>query len=235
MSVLAQNYNSPILTASEKGIGKVIGLCLFLSLFAHAGVAALVPEFKHKAMDAPVKTLQVNLMSVAAPMIEPQNIEPAAGKPKTPDLKIVAMPKAKTVLPKPQPVIKAPIKPSPQIIKNEEPQFSQEAPPVLTSNDMGHEDTTIIPVIKNVAILKQIPPTYPAKARRMEQQGIVLLHALVNDHGQTQDLKIASSSGYSSLDRSAMKAVRGWRFETSSRNGKPIKAWVEVPVRFVLR
>lgn len=235
MSVLAQNYNPPILTASEKGIGKVTGLCLFLSLFAHAGVAALMPEFKHQSIEAPVKTLHVNLMSVAAPMIEPQNIEPAAGKPKTPDLKIVATPKAKTALPKPHPVMESSIKPSPQIIKQKKSMVSQKTPLVLTSNDRGHEDTTVIPVIKNVTILKQTPPTYPAKARRMGQQGMVLLHALVNDHGQTQDLKIASSSGYSSLDRSAMKAVQGWKFETASRNGKPIKAWVEVPVRFVLR
>ena len=228
-----------IFPAIEKSIGKTFGFCLCLSVLAHAGAFTTLPGFQMPLQPQPV-SLQINLMSLAAPAIEPAKIEPAAGEEvKTPDIEIASVPKAREIIarpkPKPEPVKKQAPKPVPQPVEKQQPLQPKPAPPQLTSNARGHEETTVIPVLKDVSILKQTVPVYPAKARRMGQQGTVLIHALITGNGDMQDLKIASSSGYASLDQSAMKAVKDWRFETASRNGQPIKAWVEVPVRFVLR
>jgi protein TonB len=37
------------------------------------------------------------------------------------------------------------------------------------------------------------------------------------------------------LDRAAVAAVRGWHFLPAVRDGRPVSAWVEIPVRFHLR
>ncbi len=76
------------------------------------------------------------------------------------------------------------------------------------------------------------PIKYPPLARRRNYQGTVLLDVLVGRDGTVRDLRLDKSSGYSVLDRSALAAVRTWRFEPARRGTIPIKMWVKVPVRF---
>lgn len=78
------------------------------------------------------------------------------------------------------------------------------------------------------------PPDYPRQARRLGQQGTVLLEALVSATGRVEELEIAESSGVKSLDAAALKAVREWRFEAGRENGRAKAMRVRVPVRFEL-
>ncbi len=219
----------------ETGAAKVLGLCLFLSLSAHALIMTAVPGISAKGVEIPVPQIQINLVSLAAPEIQPQHIEPAAGEP-VQELKVAAVAKPKEIIPiaKPKPLKKQVSVPVQKPIKKEQVQRVQPQKAVVTNNDRGQDKSTVIPLLKNVNILRQTPPQYPSRARRMGREGTVVLHALVNDTGRTENLKIVSSSGYQSLDRSALSAVESWTFEAAKRDGKPMKAWVEVPVRFVL-
>jgi len=235
MHVLPQGQYSPILSVPEKGTGRAVMLCLFLSFFVHAGAFALVPDLEYEAEQTSSRTLQVNLMSMARPAIDPAKIEPAAGESKTPDLKIVSEPEPKKTIARPNKVQTQEPVPERKIVDRQIPKRVSYSPPAVSSNDRGREETTVIPVLKEARILNRTPPHYPARARRMGRQGTVLLHALVTADGRTQDLKIVSSSGHKSLDQSAIKAVKNWAFASATKNGKPIKAWVEVPVEFVLR
>jgi protein TonB len=78
------------------------------------------------------------------------------------------------------------------------------------------------------------PPVYPWVARRRHYQGTVLLDVRVTAQGIVAEVKVARSSGYPVLDRSALKSVRRWRFEPARRGSRPIETWVQVPVRFEL-
>ncbi|MFS8776201.1 energy transducer TonB [Synechococcus sp. W65.1] len=78
------------------------------------------------------------------------------------------------------------------------------------------------------------PPPYPPQARRLGQQGQVLLRAKVNAQGQVQQVEIASSSGFPALDRAAQEAVQRWEFSPALRNNVPIESWVVVPIQFTL-
>jgi protein TonB len=78
------------------------------------------------------------------------------------------------------------------------------------------------------------PPLYPRTARRRNYQGTVILDVFVTAHGKVAQVRIAESSGYEILDRSAVKSVQGWRFAPARRAGHPIQMWVQVPVRFEL-
>jgi protein TonB len=78
------------------------------------------------------------------------------------------------------------------------------------------------------------PPAYPREARRRGYEGVVILTVHVSTEGACLAVDLEESSGHSSLDRAALAAVRRWRFEPARRNGVPVEAQVEVPIRFQL-
>jgi protein TonB len=81
---------------------------------------------------------------------------------------------------------------------------------------------------------KNSPPKYPRHARRKGYEGNVIIEVLVDEKGNVSDLKIFKSSGYEILDRSALSAVEKWLFKPGTSNGKAMKMWVRVPIRFKL-
>jgi TonB family protein len=78
-------------------------------------------------------------------------------------------------------------------------------------------------------------PTYPLIARIRGQQGIVILSVEIFTDGSVGSLKIKKSSGYTVLDKSALEAVKTWKFEPGRKIGKPTIMWVDVPVKFILK
>ena len=80
------------------------------------------------------------------------------------------------------------------------------------------------------------PPTYPAIARRREQQGTVTIRVLVGIDGIVQRAEIAESSGFDVLDDAAIETVRRrWRFVPARSAGTAVESWVLVPIRFALK
>jgi len=78
-------------------------------------------------------------------------------------------------------------------------------------------------------------PKYPIEARRRAQEGTVLLRIKVSADGSVERVEIAQSSGFDSLDESALETVRArWRFVPALRAGTPIESWCMVPIRFAL-
>ena len=69
------------------------------------------------------------------------------------------------------------------------------------------------------------PPSYPAAARRMSQQGEVRLDVHVSADGVVIDVQVRASSGSPVLDRSAMDAVRRWRFRPATVDGQAVSEW----------
>jgi TonB family protein len=78
-------------------------------------------------------------------------------------------------------------------------------------------------------------PVYPWIARLRGYEGVVLLSAEIYADGYVGNLKLKKSSGFAVLDRSALDAVKTWKFEPGRRMGRPISMWVDVPVKFILR
>jgi protein TonB len=79
------------------------------------------------------------------------------------------------------------------------------------------------------------PPTYPAAARRRQQQGTVTVRVLVGADGSVERAEVAESSGFDALDDAALETVRSrWRFVPARRDGLAVESWVLVPIRFAL-
>jgi protein TonB len=84
------------------------------------------------------------------------------------------------------------------------------------------------------AYLRNPAPRYPVEARMNGQQGVVLLRVRVSPEGRPLAVDLARGCGYPLLDRSALQAVRRWRFLPAHVGGLPVESEVEIPIRFVL-
>jgi len=79
------------------------------------------------------------------------------------------------------------------------------------------------------------PPVYPKRAIELSQQGEALVRVRLDPDGTAAEILLWRGSGFALLDRAALAAVRGWHFLPAQRDGRPVAAWVEIPVRFHLR
>jgi len=60
-----------------------------------------------------------------------------------------------------------------------------------------------------------------------------MLSLVVTPEGNTTDIKVTTSLG-SGLDEKAIEAVRQWKFEPATKDGKPVAVKVAVEVSFHL-
>jgi periplasmic protein TonB len=79
------------------------------------------------------------------------------------------------------------------------------------------------------------PAVYPPRAIELNQQGEAVVRVRLDPDGSAVEIVLFRGSGFELLDRAALAAVRGWHFLPAVRDGRPVAAWVEIPVRFHLR
>jgi protein TonB len=53
--------------------------------------------------------------------------------------------------------------------------------------------------------------------------------------GEVDEVQLARTSGFDSLDDSALNTVKKWKFVPAKQNGKIVDQWVKVPIRFGLK
>lgn len=93
----------------------------------------------------------------------------------------------------------------------------------------------VIPPNFNADYLQNPAPPYPPLARRMGEQGRVILRVLVSAEGMPERVELRRSSGSSRLDESALTTVRTWKFLPARQGDHPVAAWVLVPISFSLQ
>ena len=158
------------------------------------------------------------------------------------DLKPIEPPKAS---PKPKPA-KPPTPPKPKVAsaspaaKPVAPTPAATAPP--TNGSPGTQLAAIAPLSSAIVWegkpryrVPPRPPKYPGRAVELGQQGEALVRVRLDPDGTAAEILLWRSSGFGLLDRAALAAVHGWHFLPAQRNGHPVAAWVEIPVRFHLR
>jgi len=81
--------------------------------------------------------------------------------------------------------------------------------------------------------VRDVVPIYPAMARAVRVQGIVILEAVIDMSGRVESARVLRS--ISLLDDAALEAVRQWRFEPARLNGQPVPVVMTVTVNFSLQ
>ncbi|HCT5785541.1 TPA: energy transducer TonB [Klebsiella variicola] len=77
-------------------------------------------------------------------------------------------------------------------------------------------------------------PVYPRKAKRLRQEGEVLIRLTITASGSLGRSEIARSSGYQDLDLAALAAVSGIRCNPYLENGQAISVMTIQPITFKL-
>ncbi|HEY3975063.1 MAG TPA: energy transducer TonB [Candidatus Sulfotelmatobacter sp.] len=76
-------------------------------------------------------------------------------------------------------------------------------------------------------------PEFSEKARKAGEQGNVTLSLIVGTDGKPRDVKVSCSS-QPDLNDNAAEALKNWRFEPGTKDGKPVMVEVAVEVQFHL-
>ena len=106
--------------------------------------------------------------------------------------------------------------------------------PLATAAPAPPEPAPVIPPRFDAAYLDNPAPAYPSLARRMGEQGKVLLRVRVNAGGQAEDVQVKTGSGHPRLDDAALSTVKQWRFVPARQGDQPVAAWVLVPIVYRL-
>lgn len=172
----------------------------------------------------------------------PERIEPAPSRTEAPRPAATAMRPSPTE-PPPQPAEAAPPTATASAAPASgtqtermvsEPSAGPTPGPSVPPDQASAELPTTAPHV-NAAYLRNPPPTYPPRSRRLGEQGRVLLRVHVDSKGAPNEVRLHESSGHPRLDAAAEAAVKRWRFVPARRGQEPVAAWVLVPIAFNLR
>lgn len=224
-----------------------LGFAVALHVVGGLGIAAWPATETPAAAEAP-RIIMVNLV---APTAEPPAAEAPAERPAPPPEPAPAPPQPAPPPPQPAPPPSppaaapaqrpAPPDPAPEPPPKPAARATDVAPPapVVTNAVMPEQIAAVQPVLEPAVWsgngLSNPPPPYPRTARLRGQEGTVLLQVQVSTQGHVQSAHVLESSGYDTLDRTALTTVRAWRFQAARRDGTAIPGTVQIPVTFRLR
>ncbi len=228
---------------------------VLFSVLLHATLATAVLAWPGTSEPLPPKVYEVTLAEFAG---GPQAAAPAPPQ-ETPEPPRPAPPPPKPQ-PKPQPKKEKAIsarkeataKPAPQEPQPEEPQPqaetpAQEAPPssapAQAAGGSGHGPRNVggflaydsDKVDTRPSVLRRVVPEYPAQARRLHQEGRVLVRLVVDEQGQPQACSVQEAEPPEVFDEASLRAVRRFRFVPGRKDGRFVATLVLIPFVFTLR
>jgi periplasmic protein TonB len=87
--------------------------------------------------------------------------------------------------------------------------------------------------VRQARLISSIPPLYPALAKTQHIEGAVRVGALVDENGRVSSMKVVS--GPTLLQQAAMDAVRQWKYQPATLDGKAVPMHLTVTLQFKLQ
>ena len=110
-------------------------------------------------------------------------------------------------------------------------------PAVSKDKESGKSDTGPIYQpggdVSRPKLLHSVEPAFSSKSNEAFVEGTVTVSAVVNTHGELMDIEVLKGIS-AAQDRSALDALKEWRFEPGSKAGKPVNVRVKIQVEFHL-
>ncbi len=105
-----------------------------------------------------------------------------------------------------------------------------EAPPVAEPEGPIYVGGDVKPPTK----LQAPQPQYTEIARKARVQGVVIVQAIIDKQGNVTNVKVLKGLSMG-LDDEAVKAIKKWKFEPATLNGKPVDVFYNLTVNFQLQ
>ena len=87
--------------------------------------------------------------------------------------------------------------------------------------------------VKAARMISSVPPAYPALAKTQHVAGDVRVDALIDATGRVSTMKVVS--GPSLLQQAAMDALRQWKYQPATLDGKAVAMHLTVTIQFRLQ
>ncbi|TCV92842.1 protein TonB [Luteibacter rhizovicinus] len=92
---------------------------------------------------------------------------------------------------------------------------------------VAHTETA--PVLR-----REVPPFYPADARRQKRQGWVEVSFTIEPDGKVSQAAVADADPRNVFDLAALGAVKRWEFTPATRDGQPVRSTQRRRIQFQL-
>ena len=86
--------------------------------------------------------------------------------------------------------------------------------------------------VKQARLVSSVPPVYPSLAKTQRVAGNVVIDALIDANGRVTTMKVMS--GPTLLHQAAMDALRQWKYQAATLDGKPVAMHLTVTIQFRL-
>ena len=221
----------------------------WISLGVHAALIALVQVAPPAAISLGEPVIEARLVSKQAappavttlspaPALTPPDAMPAESPLLMPSVAADALPAAKPkIAPPVQAAPPAPTSPS-QITPPAETASTESQPApavaptpaaVITSSvDLTYYSAREVDV--HPRALREVVPVYPDDADRRRLSGKLRLQLKLQADGRVSDVEILSATPPGIFDESALQAFREARFSPAQKNGRPVRALVQIEV-----
>ena len=125
-----------------------------------------------------------------------------------------------------EPQAPAPAEPQPAVAPEPTPPAEPAAPEIPSAAR---------PELQNADVVRQaILENYPPLLRDAGIGGTVEIRVLVDVSGQVTQVEVRETSGYESFDNAARRVGSLMRFSPAVNDGKPVAAWVQLPITFAV-
>ena len=106
-------------------------------------------------------------------------------------------------------------------------EIARPSPPTQPSRAVARDS-----LVMEAMLVHRVQPEYPGLAKNIGLAGTVILRARIGTDGEVRDLQLVS--GNALLARSALEAVREWRYRPTILNGQAVEVETQITVNFVL-
>jgi TonB family protein len=190
--------------------------------------------FSRGGSNSAVQSPQIKVVATEADLTEDRQLRKAADIP---------LPTPEFQRPEPEPVYK-PSTAIPESLRNSAPI----APPVVVTVNPAQMMPVSLPSVAPVStqnlsepialneeseralLIQSVNPVYPPEAVAQKLQGTVVLQATIGRDGNVEDLKIVR--GLFVLGKSAVAAVKQWRFQPYTFNGHAVQTQTTITLHF---
>jgi len=226
--------------------------CLLVATGIHIAIMGIPTQQTHISGTRQVIALVIKDKAKSAPMNLPVIVQkPPTPKPEIQKPKPVVRKKKKPKPKQPQPVIEKDLtrdRIEPEKVVVSEPEEPQEEPVEEVSDVAATVGTAAVteatpePAVAQVQFgsaegpqfTRRVAPRYPARAKRLHKQGIVLLLLTIDAKGTLIDVEIVRQAGFG-FDEAALTAVRESAFSAAHHNGRCVPCRALLPIKFQLR
>lgn len=210
-----------------------MGLIVFLHLMFFYALQTGLLRQAAQAMPREIFVSLVTPQPEAAPVRETP--QPPAVKPK-------AVPVVKKTVNRPTPVMPSP-KPAPLPQPVEAPVTaaapSIDPPTPAAPIAQAAPSAPVMPAppktVSGVEYIQAPQPDYPPIAKRMGEEGKVILRILVNEKGRPERIDVRQSSGSARLDEAARQAAARALFKPHLEDGRAVAVYALVPINFSIQ